>query len=678
VNTTDAEKLCSWVQQGSKPIETRFGTKRLFKAAITAEFRAAWKADKDGCKAIGLTMSPVDRNNPSGDWQAMWWRPLDGAEAAARERGAAMSRQATSDAVIPAPDGLTYMPFQRAGVAWLREHQSTLLGDEMGLGKTIQAIGFINDTPAIQSILIIAPLTLLGNWKSELAKWLVRPYTVGVATTKFWPDTQIVLANPDILAKLRAHLTSRTWDLIVVDEAHRFKNRHAQRSIALFGKAAKGRWTDEDRASGRAYEVPPVRASRRLVMTGTPFENRPDELWTLLHYIAPNDFPSYWAFAKKFCGLEHTRWGTTVGDGMNLDILNRVLHERFMIRRLKKDVLTELPAKTRAVIELEGCAGALDAEAEGDEHLREIEEAEAEIELAKTTCSTAEEFAATVQKLRACRNVHFEEIARLRHATAVAKLPQVVEYIREDAEDRKVIVFAHHHDVLNPIAAEFDGSVLITGEQSAEERNDVVRRFQTEPGCRVAVCSIMAAGVGITLTASSLVYFAEEAWTPGAISQAEDRAHRIGQRDNVLVKHLVLNGSIDAKMAKTHVRKQHVADAALDEVVAAQARSEVSAPVRKTTQPTFAQLTKEAEGLAPEVVEAVHTGLRMLAGVCDGAQMKDDMGFNGCDARIGHSLAMCQSLSPRQAVVGRRILWKYHRQLPENINAAIRSQENQQ
>src|SRR3990167_6920453 len=168
---------------------------------------------------------------------------------------------------------------------------------------------------------------------------------------------------------------------------------------------------------------------------------------------------------------------------------------------------------------------------------------------------------------RAASQAAFTEISKLRHATALAKLPMVMIHLRDQLDaGNKVVVFAHHHDVVAAIAAEFGAAaVTLTGETGMAERQAAVDRFQSDDSCTLFIGSIHAAGVGITLTAAAHVIFAELDWVPGNLSQAEDRCHRIGQSGSVLVQHLVLDGSIDATMAQTITAKQDIIDRALDD-----------------------------------------------------------------------------------------------------------------
>jgi SWI/SNF-related matrix-associated actin-dependent regulator 1 of chromatin subfamily A len=422
------------------------------------------------------------------------------------------------------------------------------------LGKTIQAIGVINAVPEISDVLIVATKTLLTNWRNELRKWLTRPMSVGIATAKRWPDTQIILVNYDILFKLKGELDSKPWDLLVCDECHYLKNLKAQRTRAVFGDSRK-----------RSY-TPAVMAERTLMLTGTPILNKPVELWPVIHALAPETFPSYWEYTRRYCGAFQSKWGWDVSGATNLDELQEKLRTSCMVRRLKKDVLKELPAKIRQIVELsaDGNTKALKAEAKAKKAIEaRLALLTADLEAARSE----EEYRAAVKKMKQTHFGLFEELSAVRRETAVSKIPQVLEYLYDAVEaSGKVVVFAHHHDVIDGIAAGLASrgikAVTITGR--TKDRQTPVDVFQTDPTVKVFIGGIRAAGVGITLTAASHVIFAELDWTPGWVTQAEDRCHRIGATGCVLVQHLVLEQSIDAHVVRLLVEKQEVAEKALD------------------------------------------------------------------------------------------------------------------
>jgi len=210
-----------------------------------------------------------------------------------------------------------------------------------------------------------------------------------------------------------------------------------------------------------------------------------------------------------------------------------------------------------------GCAKYLEAERQAQVcHEAALREARAAVELAKAMDDEGA-YRNAIDRLRDASRVAFEEIARVRHGTSVAKVPYVVEHLR--GASGKCVVFCHHYDVIDDIKAELgDAAVVADGTVPTAERQAAIERFQTDPTCQYFIGSIRAAGVDITLSAASHVVFAELDWTPGAMSQAENRLDRIRQRNSVLVQHVVLDGSIDARLARTIVSKQEAITEALD------------------------------------------------------------------------------------------------------------------
>lgn len=646
-------------------------------------------AEKDAVKAAGFRWDPKEKR---------WWtndreraaklvqfaddscRAELAGVADAKTEALAASRAAASDAEFPAPDGLSYLPYQRAGISYALSRPGTLIGDDMGLGKTIQGIGVINADDSIRSVLVICPASLKLNWKKELTKWLVRPATIGIANGTF-PDTDIVAINFDILAKHHDAIRARSWDLLIVDEAHALKNPDAIRTQQVIGRKEKKK---KDKKGGEPKVIPaisPIAARRRVFMTGTPICNRPLELWPLVSSLDPDGLgKSFFSFATRYCNGHQGRFGWDFSGSSNLDELQEKLRTSIMVRRTKSQVLTELPPKRRQIIEMPANGATQLIEAEGRVwklHEDALADLRARVELAKASDDPAV-FEGAVKALTKAAAVAFDEISKCRHDVALAKVPHVVEHLRDAIESSgKVVLFCHHRDMVEAISAEFPGAAIIHGGiAKIEERQAAVERFQTDPSCQLFIGTIGAAGVGHTLTAASHVVFAELDWVPGLVTQAEDRCHRIGQTDTVLVQHLVLEGSLDAKMAQTLVNKQNVIDAALDKHHPARVEMEklvvIPGAESATERTSRKQVEEEAVHLTPAQVDAIHAGLRILAGFdSDFARSKNDMGFSKIDVRIGHSLAEAPFLSPKQAALGRKLVAKYRRQVPADLLETI-------
>ena len=581
---------------------------------------------------------------------------------AATAAALASSRAVDADLDVPAPKGLEYFPFQRGGIAYGIDHPSVLIADEMGLGKTVQALGIINADPSIKTALFIVPSSLRINWLREANRWLTRSFDIQVIVKRepIRPEAQIIIFNYEKLVgkkgeELLNQLTSREWDMMMVDEAHYVKNPKTKRTKAVLGR------------EGRPGIAQVCR--RKVFLTGTPILNRPVEIWPLLACIAPKEFGNYWAFVRRYCNASRTQYGWDVSGAANLEELQRRLRETCMVRRLKADVLRDLPAKIREVITVpaNGASQQVAFEiAEFEKFKERLRDLRDEVELAHAK-GNKDEYKACVGRLRDTAMVAFQHISTIRHDTALAKLPAVITHLKDTLEKQdKVICFAHHKDVIAGIAEEFDGeAVVLTGSSSQQERQDAVDRFQNDPKVKLFIGSIKAAGVGLTLTASSTVIFAELDWTPSWISQCEDRAHRIGQEDCVLVQHLVLDGSLDSRMAKRLVIKQNIADMALDNEL------EDLPVIPVLDDDAYEDRPAKYPQVEDAVRDGVHTALKTLSALCDGAAAQDGQGFNKIDSKVGKSLAAEERLTDGQVWLARRVLPKYRRQLSAELNTLV-------
>lgn len=576
------------------------------------------------------------------------------------------SRQSVSYSDFPHPEGMDYFPFQKAGVEYLAARQNALLADEPGLGKTIQVLGLINTDTTIKKVLVICPKTLCLNWQREAEKWLVRPVKIGIATPKLVPECDFMITNFETVGKINGQLSGIEWDLLCIDEAHFLKNKKTIRYRSIMGDSVRSK-------NEKKYDRIP--AKRKVFATGTPICNRPAELWPLISAVDPDKWneKSFWYYHKRYCNATQTRYGMDFSGAASpekLSELQVILRERCMIRRLKSKVLTDLPPKIRQVVELEydeddgAVCAALTHEREYQDRVSGgMDEAQAKLELAKASDNDSD-YAAAIAKVGEENSFAFEEMARVRKETVEAKLPYAIEYIKEQLETLpKVVVFAHHHLAIEGFAKAFPlESVSIYGEIRPEDRQKAIDRFQNDPNCRIAIVSIMAGGVGITLTAASHVYFIELDWVPGNVTQCEDRCHRIGQQDAVNVYHLVLRGSIDVKMANTIISKQKIIEAALDKIME---REPVTLSGEGATKKSSRKaISEEAEMLTAGDIESIHADLKFLAEHDqDHAQFQNGIGFNAIDGRIGHELAERQRLTAKQAALGKMILRKYKRQL---------------
>jgi len=632
--------------------------------------RKVWWTD-DSAKAANLTKDPakaVETHNKKIE---------------AKNAATEASRATDASIKVDAPKGFKYFPFQLAGIWWIVSRACTLLADEMGLGKTIQVAGAINFDKTLRKILIMCPAHLKLNWLQELVRWLVVNLTIGITNGDSLPSTDVVIMNYELADRHAGWLRSVQWDMVVCDEAHFLKSPEAKRSQAVLGWW--GRWDSsrKDFAIGKE-PISGLNTRKRVYLTGTPIPNKPVEAFGILWSLGI--FKNWWRFVNRYCGAIKTQYGWKFDGSSNEAELQRYLRETVMIRRLKIDVLKELPAKLRKVVELpkELISDLLgDDEAGAEEAFAKVAAVNSELkDLDPDTHE--EEYKTAVAKLENLMELAFETMSKTRHAVAQRMLPSVLEHLENvlSTPGHKVVCFCHHRDIAKAIYAKFsDRAVLVIGGTTSANKHMSVDRFQNDPAVTLFVGNIIAAGTGLTLTAASHVVFAELDWVPGNVTQCEDRCHRIGQTDSVFVEHFVVEGSVQCRMAHILVSKQNVQDRILD--IQGTPRETVAVPVNVPSKLTTvlgpekraevlrqkAELTKDEKKelarltITPAQIDAVHNAMRRLAGMCDGARELDGAGFNRWDVVFGHEMASKVSLTGPMAVACQRLVTKYRTQL---------------
>lgn len=684
--TIDVEALLDWGEP--RTVNTRKGERVLRTAKPTEDFWKAWKSDNDALREAGVGCG---KDRKTGSWEACWWSTPDKAEAEAALK-ASWADDSSID--IPVPDGLSYLPYQRGGIAYAIDRERTLIADEMGLGKTVQALGVANligkqlnatsGWDRTLQLLIICPASLKGNWRNEAIKWLTDDL-LDVATVEDGKDVAtveeaaVVIVNYELAIKpaIAEALRKRRWDLLVADEAHLLKNPKAQRTKRILGaKSEKGIVESADKV---------------LFLSGTPLLSKPIELWPLVKVCANGVLGGWQSYVRTYCDGYSGQWGWVTDGASNLDELQVKLRRSFMVRRLKKDVLKDLPAKRRQVIELpptHEIKRALKAETrEWELHEDTLASLRARAALADENEDEQAHRDATRQ-LQEAQNVAFHKMAEVRKLIAVAKLPLAIQHLQEmlDGSDGKVIVFAHHHEVIDGLLAGLKdyNPQVIDGRTPQKDRTDIVDRFQTSTVSRVFIGGLKAAGVGLTLTAADTVVFVELDWTPAINTQAEDRAHRIGQQNCVLVQHLVCEGSLDSKVAKDCVHKQDVIDGALDtgatKGVLPSSWEGIDQPAPKRVpsgSPASGGGSKRKpkspwKGIGEQMSETQKAlALRCIRSVAaddaDRASALNGVGFSKIDSHIGNELAGLSQLTDAQAAIARHLALKYRKQLDQRL-----------
>lgn len=371
---------------------------------------------------------------------------------------------------------------------------------------------------------------------------------------------------------LHAKLLEYDFDLLACDEAHVMSNPKSKQTIAVVGK--------EVRKGARSKAKTGIAAAaRKLVFaTGTPIRNKPVETWPILHALAPKTFPEFFPFAKRYCGAVQNGWGWDFSGATRRAEYEHVLrtgteHHGLMIRRLKEDVLTDLPPKFRHVVPLEVDTPEIEAVMRAEQEIYDKYRKEVEKMIGSGAPSPKQrgqivKYAEEVGKLTEAGPIPFAEIAKVKAMVGAAKVEPAARLIAQMLEggDEKVVVFGEHYAVIDGLeeALKEYGVVQITGRTPNADRMKIVDQFQTDKNTRVFIGNIKAAGVGLTLTAASTVVMVEATWVPALNEQAEDRCHRIGTVDNVNVLYLVFDGSIDQMVLEKVVAKMEVARDMLD------------------------------------------------------------------------------------------------------------------
>jgi superfamily II DNA or RNA helicase len=444
----------------------------------------------------------------------------ENAEASAAIRRSKATEADALDGVAERLGG-TLEPFQWAGVRYVLDARRAFLADEQGLGKTVQALAAIEADDAYPAI-VVCPASLKLNWEREAAKWLPhRSIAVVSGRMAVPPRGDITILNYEIVASHHRELALRRPRSLIVDESHYVKNPQAKRTQAV--RRLAGSVPDD---------------GLLLALTGTPVLNHADELIAQLRVIGRlKDFGSGARFSREFRAdrsEERLHWH---------------LRRRCFVRRLKIDVLPQLPPKRQVVVPI-----ALD-------NPREYKTAEKDVIawLREQPLDLAELNAKIAATLRAKRLAQLGVLQRLAARGKInASLTWVHDFL---ASGEPLVLFARHREVQEAVLERFPDALHLLGRDSAAAREAAIAAFQAPDGPPLIVCATRVAAQGITLTRASNVAFLELEWTPAMHAQAEDRCHRIGQRDAVTAWYLLAAGTIDETMAALIERKRQIVDA---------------------------------------------------------------------------------------------------------------------
>ena len=445
------------------------------------------------------------------------------------------------DLTVPHNLKIQPYPYQLKGIARGLKLKRFMNCDEPGLGKTLQSIATINLADAFPC-LVVCPSSLKINWQREWEKFTDKKAMILTDkvrdTWTFFFQTgmhQVFIVNYESLKKYFVQRIKKAegWTLrdvefrnsinlfksVIIDESHRCKSASTQQAKFCKGICTGKEWVIE--------------------LTGTPVVNRPKDLIPQLAILdRMNDFGGYKPFVDRYCSGQR--------EASNLRELNFNLWKYCMFRREKSLVLTDLPDKIRQVntCEITNRKEYMDAERDLIMYLQKYKDADDD-KIAK-----------------AMRGEVMVRINILRQISARGKVRDVIEFVKDFRENgKKIILFCSLHEVVDQLKHYFPTAVSVTGRDSQDEKQRAVDAFQNNPKADIIICSIKAAGVGLTLTASSNVAFVEFPWTYADCCQCEDRAHRIGQKDSVTCYYFLGRRTIDEKVYRIIQEKKNIANA---------------------------------------------------------------------------------------------------------------------
>ena len=408
--------------------------------------------------------------------------------------------------------GETPRPFQWAAVEYVRRARRVVIGDDRGIGKTAEALIAVEALGAYPCLIVVQPGVVV-KWLRDAELWL--PHRSASAAK----DDDITVVSYDELRNDET-LTRMSWQTIICDEAHVLRTAKAQMTQAVHRIAR--------------------RASVAMLLTGTPLANRPRDLISLLTILGRLEAFGGWdGYTKRYCGRKKTRLGHwDISGASRLEELHERLRDTCYIRRLKKDALPELLGKTRHIVSVTlGDREAYD---------RATHDAIRPMAHDGRGGEGALEWARRWRRAEA-----LVRQTRLRAITTAAKLPAAVDWIRTQLTDRpeaKIAVFAESVAAQKHILAAFPQAAALLGGTRPRKRQEIIDEFTADPDCRLIVCALRAAGVGIELQAAKLALIVDLPWVPLDLDQAEDRLARWGQLWMVEVTYLIAAGTIDEDM----------------------------------------------------------------------------------------------------------------------------------
>ena len=435
--------------------------------------------------------------------------------------------------------------FQKEGLDFLlKSSGNALLADEMGLGKTVQTLAYLSTEKDAFPALVIAPLVTLNNWQREIGKFLKKKSRNGKLIENQPPTSTLIrsgkhqdlgkfdiyIINYDLLHKRLDDLSRLNLKTVVSDEVQHLRSKSTKKYSAVKKLAAL------------------KSVKYRIGLSGTPIYNRGSEIWPIVDILRPGLLGSFKEFCEYFCYVNEK--GKAIVLENKRQSLGEELRKHVMLRRRKSDVLKELKEKVRYKEVIDADINYYHKEL--DKIWKKLEE---EQKHAETAFDKFTSYKRAIQSER--------------QAAGIAKLPHVIEFVKNIMEiEESVIVFCHHksiHQLLHKSLGEYSPASIIGG-QTDKERQNHIDMFQAGE-TKLMIAGLRAGNVGINLSRARYVIFAELDWSPAIHRQAEDRLHRIGQKNTVFAYYLIGNGTLDDHVANVLVDKSYEIDAIMDEKI---------------------------------------------------------------------------------------------------------------
>jgi SWI/SNF-related matrix-associated actin-dependent regulator 1 of chromatin subfamily A len=434
------------------------------------------------------------------------------------------------DLIIPGLQG-ELRPFQKAGVLFADSHDGNVLNaDDQGLGKTIETIAYLQLRKEKMPVLLVVPAVVKINWFREIVKWMFPKPDIQILSgqTPYKIKGNVIIINYDILPYWENEIKKYPFNMIVADEATNIKSSSAKRTKA-FKRIKKG-------------------ISTFMALTGTPIENHPAELYNTINMIDSTLFPVAWDFYWEFCNPKNNGYGWTMNGATNIPKLHKILTESIMLRRLKKDVLPELPDKIISFVPIELT------------NQKEYDFAE------KSFIGWVAAYKGKEAALRAENAEAIQKIESLKQIAVREKLKGTVNWIKDFLEsDRKLVIAVNHTFVIEELLTAFPGiSLRIDGSITGNKRQEMIDLFQNNPIYKLIFVNMKAGGIGITLTAAWDLVILELGWNPKIIDQMMDRVHRIGQTHGVNIYYLLALNTIEEQIAELLDKKRKIIDGVID------------------------------------------------------------------------------------------------------------------